>query len=70
LPVRAADDELLAVMLDHHRAALELRRQAHDQRADHAVRLLRIPVRDEELAGRVDEQIVQFRIEAASFRQP
>lgn len=70
LLVGTADPPFLVVMLDHKAAARELRRQAHDQRADHVVRLFRVLVRDEELAGRVDEQIVQLRPEPARLRQP
>src|SRR5690606_26362087 len=68
--VGAADSPFLVVMLDHEAAASELRGQAHDQRADHVVGLFRVLVRDEELSGRVDEQIVELGLEPARLRQP
>lgn len=69
LPVGAANTQLLVVVLDHHRATREPRGQVHDQRADHVFRLLEVLVRYEELAGRVDQQVVQFRLEASALWQ-
>ena len=54
---------------DTTNSAGEARRQGNDQRAEHAVGFLRILVHGEELARRIDQQVVQFGHQAAALRQ-
>lgn len=69
LPLRGAEGELLSPVLDDERAAREAARERHHQGADHLVCLLGILVREEELAGAVDQQIVQLGLDAAPVGQ-
>ena len=70
LPAGAAVDDLLALVLDDQGAALERGRQRHDQGADHGVGLLRILVRQEELARAIDQEGVELGLEPAAVGQP
>ena len=56
-------------MLDLDRAAGEGRREDHDQRTDHVIGFLRILVGDKELAGPIDEQVVQRRPQTGAVGQ-
>lgn len=57
------------VMLDLDGAAREIRGKDHNQRADHVIGFLRILVGEEELAGPIDEQVVQLRPQAGTVGQ-
>jgi hypothetical protein len=61
--------DLFVVMLDLDGAACKVRRKDHDQRADHVIGFLRILVGDEELAGSIDQQVVQVRPQARAVGQ-
>ncbi|MFT4100739.1 MAG: hypothetical protein QM674_06825 [Burkholderiaceae bacterium] len=61
----AGRHQRLVMVANHELAAAEPRRQADDQGADHAIVLLGVLVRREELHARVDQQVVQPRFEIA-----
>jgi hypothetical protein len=66
---RSAIADLFVVVLDHEGAALRLGRQQDHERADHPVGLLGVLVGSEELAGAVDEQVVQLGTQLGAVGQ-